>query len=645
MKKLVFIWLICLLVFPVHGQTLKDTARLQEVFVVSKRQVSERALSVKSIDSVVLINAVTADLSDLLLKNSSIYIKSYGVGGLATASFRGTSASHTQVLWNGLNINSPLWGQTDLSLLPIFFTDDVSLFYGSSSLMKTSGGFGGCITLSNTPTWNNGTNVSLNQTAGSFGYFLSQAKAGFSGKKFVSNTRIFYEEAKNDFKYRDDASGISGYPRQKNAEFDKEGFLQEFYFKLNSHQFAGVKIMSLWSDRNLPQIMSFLGSNRYENQKDNLLNILGEWKYYGSKSSFSFSSGLIGNNLRYVLTNSNPEGTFVNYNTESDSRSFANKLNFQYNFTDNTILKSSLDYIYTDARYSDLKEQSRFDVERNDLMLQSSVHHVFSTALSGYALAQQKLLDGEFMPFIAAVGIEYDLSANRQLVVMSNLGRNLHVPNLNDMYFVPGGNRDLKPETGYQADAALQWNKKSESTQYQLELAGFTAWVDNWILWRPSEYRYWVADNVQQVFSRGVEVNANVNGEFAWFRYQLKGGYGYTRTTDKEENSPSYGQQLIYIPRHIGNLQVFLEKENYSAFVSWHNTGARYSSTVEDAAHRVTPYFLVDMGLGKLWHLKKHTLNLNFRLNNVLNKQYQVIQYRAMPGRNFSVSVRFNFSS
>ncbi|NJK94139.1 MAG: Plug domain-containing protein [Bacteroidales bacterium] len=217
-----------------NSQSLKDTINLKEVFVTSARQITENGLQMRSIDSIVIGNSSHTGLSDLLLKNSTLYIKSYGAGGLSTATFRGTAASHTQVLWNGLNINSPLWGQTDLSLLPVFFTDEVSLYYGSSSLAKTSGGLGGCINMNNTPTWNTGTQVSFSQTAGSFGYFLSQLKLEVSKDRFVSNTRIYRDNSRNNFKYFDNATGRNAMYGKRMPVIRKPDFCRSFI--INSHR-------------------------------------------------------------------------------------------------------------------------------------------------------------------------------------------------------------------------------------------------------------------------------------------------------------------------------------------------------------------------------------------------------------------------
>ena len=53
--------------------------------------------------------------TELLRQNTSLYFKEQGAGMTSSVSFRGTNASQTAVLWNGININSQTTGQTDFN--------------------------------------------------------------------------------------------------------------------------------------------------------------------------------------------------------------------------------------------------------------------------------------------------------------------------------------------------------------------------------------------------------------------------------------------------------------------------------------------------------------------------------------------------
>ena len=85
------------------------------------------------IDKVELSRSTTRSLSELLLESTGIQIKSMGQGALATASFRGTSSNHTQIMWGGISLNSPQLGNFDLSQVPVYFIDDISLTHGTES--------------------------------------------------------------------------------------------------------------------------------------------------------------------------------------------------------------------------------------------------------------------------------------------------------------------------------------------------------------------------------------------------------------------------------------------------------------------------------------------------------------------------------
>ena len=94
-----------------------DTIKIKEVVISRKKSIQILPGYKKiTIDSSILMNYSHSTLADLLSENSEIFIKSYGMGGTATPSFRGTGASHTQIDWNGININNPMLGQSDLSL-------------------------------------------------------------------------------------------------------------------------------------------------------------------------------------------------------------------------------------------------------------------------------------------------------------------------------------------------------------------------------------------------------------------------------------------------------------------------------------------------------------------------------------------------
>src|SRR6476469_9204389 len=98
-------------------------------------------------DTLTLARYNTTSVSDLLSNQSTVHIKSYGNGNIATTSLRGGSSYQTALLWNGLNIQNAMLGMPDLSIIPTLFFDNVTVEYGGGSALWGSGAVGGCIHL------------------------------------------------------------------------------------------------------------------------------------------------------------------------------------------------------------------------------------------------------------------------------------------------------------------------------------------------------------------------------------------------------------------------------------------------------------------------------------------------------------------
>jgi len=124
-----------------------DTLYLDETEIISRKYERNAPTKTEEIDTLVKSELNHLSLADLLSAHTPVFVKDYGKGSLATASFRGTAASHTKVLWNDIEINSPMLGQVDLSLVPNNFYSHAILNYGGSSLENTSGALGGAINL------------------------------------------------------------------------------------------------------------------------------------------------------------------------------------------------------------------------------------------------------------------------------------------------------------------------------------------------------------------------------------------------------------------------------------------------------------------------------------------------------------------
>ena len=195
----------CLLCYFVKAQKADSLShQLKEVTIsADKKELIQASKKTNTIDTLILKHYNNVSLADLLAAQSSIHIKSYGNGNIATTSIRGGNAGQTAVLWNGLNIQNPMLGQTDLSLLPVWLFDNVALEYGGGATLHGSGAMGGTILLQNKVSFNKGFSSQLQMSVGSFGTKKLATTVELSYKKINATTRLYYTDSKNNYSYKD----------------------------------------------------------------------------------------------------------------------------------------------------------------------------------------------------------------------------------------------------------------------------------------------------------------------------------------------------------------------------------------------------------------------------------------------------------
>ncbi len=239
-------------------------------------------------------------MADLIAENSIIHLKTYGSGGLATTSFRGTGPGHTQITWNEINLNNPMVGQSDLSLIPAGFIDDINIYYGGGSMNINSGGFGGVINLETNPDWDNKEVFFINPGIGSFGRRsgLVKVRAGTNG--FQSVTKAFLRNSDNDFRYLNSVAGKSPiWETRENTEVRQKGFIQELYFR-NSHSNLSARMWYQSASRNLPVPIISQTMNPPEKQSDESLRAMLTYESAKGLTDIHFTAAFISDKLDYT---------------------------------------------------------------------------------------------------------------------------------------------------------------------------------------------------------------------------------------------------------------------------------------------------------------------------------------------------------
>lgn len=648
--KLILFFSLLLSIFGVHSQSfLPDTIDLESVSVVGNKYSigSRTGIKIITIDSLIIREKTGLSLSELLQENSPIFIKTYGRGATATASFRGTAASHTNVYWNGIKINSPMSGEADFSLIPIYFIDNISIHFGQSSMKYGSGGLGGSVNLLSTPSWTDKLSVKLYQSVGSFNTYSSALKASYGKGKAKAQTRVFRELSQNNFPYQNIAKINKPIEIQQNADYHKLGLLQEIYIRPKANNILSTKVWLQETSRGIPQLMSSYSVNDRNRQKDQTINAIVDWKSNGN-TSWGISSSLSFFNLNYEYSKKSTEGNSLPViDVESRSWSWNTKTSLQKDIFNwlNTEFQAEINTYWVNSQEHILN--SGYAKNQTHTVFRTTITAVPTSNLNIALFIGEDIYDGKATPVSSSLFAEFNILRDKSLTAKGGVSRNYHHPSLNDLYWQPGGNLDLKPEDGLTFEGGLSYSLSQQSTKSSLDLTIFTSKIANWIMWLPHLKGYWEPINLNLVKTKGVELSLKTRHKVGQTQFLAIGTYGYTRSI--VENAAGvlrpevFGKQLPFIPIHSGGISVNAIWRKFHFVYSFTHYSERFTTTSNNpnSIRRLYPYYMSSIALGKDLTISQSAIGVQLRIDNLLNESYQTILWRPMPGRNYSLVVRF----
>ncbi len=650
---------ILFLSLQLTAQMLPDTLSIPEIQVHSKFKVSGAGITGQTIDSLTIKREAGASLSDLLAAHTALFIKSEGRGALATVSFRGTDASHTRVYWNGMSIQSPMLGQTDLSQIPIFLLDRIVLHPGASSVTDGSGGLGGSIDLTSFSTPVNHWKISGTLSAGSYLTFNNYLCIQNGNRHFQTATRLYYNRSKNDFPFYnkniadiDPKTGEYIYPKQRNehADYLLDGWLQEFVFHFKKKYLLNLNYWYQYSTRALPRLNTYEGDDHAnlsrEQQPTHRATI--HFTSFGKNGRTDVHIGFQAQNMTYEVQNQiGGMGYYDAVYSVSKTTGSYNKVTYTWNKSKKTLLKAGYQFNYEHVNTRDSVSRTGYCKNRATHDLIFSWQQMVGKHFSSMVFLRKEWIQQNALPLIPYFGFNWVSGRQQQWLIQGNITRNYHYPSLNDLYWQPGGNPDLRPEKGISSALGLVWEPQIKNIIWKTHLSLFYNDITDWILWTPSPLGYWSPENIEHVISRGVEIQLHLNFSYRDFRFFIRAGYAYTKSTNEGNHEKwgdaSIGKQIPYVPVHSGNFTGEVQWHHF--FITWVNTSysERYTTSSEDLTlrDRLYPYFMNDVYAGKTFKLKSGEIGLQLKVYNLFNEDYRSVLGRPMPGRNYLLMLTF----
>ena len=670
MKRLIIAFLL-LSPCTLQAQRSMNKYRIPEVMVLGKRPMKEIGVQKTKMDSVVLKENIALSMADVLTFNSSIFVKNYGRATLSTVAFRGTSPSHTQVTWNGMRINNPMLGMTDFSMIPSYFIDDASLLHGTSSVNETGGGLGGAVKLSTQPANAEGFGLQYVQGVGSFKTFDEFVRLTYGDDHWQASTRFVYSSSPNEFSYRnhdkkenvyDEDMNITGqyYPKEKNrsGSFRDMHLLQEVYYNTRKGDRFGMNAWYINSNRELPMLTTDYGEeSAFENrQREETFRGIVSWDHMRENWKIATKGGYIHTQMKYDYKRDAGTGEMVPMTrSRSKINTFYGQAEGEYYIGKEWMFTANLSahQHFVESRDKNIIRQDGnqavvgYKKGRTELSGATSAKWQPTDRMGMSVVLREEMYGEKWTPVIPAFFVDGVLSKKGNLMAKASVSRNFRFPTLNDLYFLPGGNPDLKRESGWTYDLGVSFAVGKENVY---SLTGSVNWFDShvkdWILWLPTTKGFFSPRNVKDVHAYGTELKSDFNVALSknW-HLDVNGTLSWTPSINEgEPMSPadqSVGKQLPYVPEWSSSITARLSWKRWSLLYKWCYYSERFTMSSNDISltGKLPAYFMNNLTLERGVSLKWAELSLKGAVNNLFNEEYLSVLSRPMPGINFEFFV------
>lgn len=563
-------------------------------------------------------------LNQLLSENSGIYFKNYGNGQLSSISYRGTSAAQTDVLWNGIRLNNPSLGQVDFSLFAVNGMQSVSM-----SGVAATGNIGAAIQLQSYQQPDSGFVAEGSVTYGSFETTRAGMQAKYGNGKLMGVTAFNYLHSRNNYPFKN--SYKPGLPTEHltHARVSTLSAMQQFTLKANANNNLYASIWLTDAQRQIPPIVSKQMSK--ETQNDYSIRTLMGWEGVLRKVTIHYSTAWLHDAIDY----SNPE---INLRSKSTMQAFRNTARLSYRPIGNIVAKLLWDYdleraIVPAYQVAKLRHVNRW---------LAGVSYKPVSELQLELQLRQALYDKALSPFSPLLSLIYakPINADNSVTFFGSAARNFRYPTLNDWYWQPGGNPNLKPEKSWDGELGARFVHQKK-VLLSLEAKGYAKHVTSWIMWL-SNGVYWQPLNVKKVFSRGAELRVQLSWQHNHWHAGALINYSYTKATNLTPvtaNDNSNGKQLIYVPQHVASTVLHVSFRRFFFRATANYTDKVFVTT--DNSQSLSRFHLIDIEVGKDFVFRNNEIGFSFKAANVAGAMYQTVLQRPMPGRSFEGTLRF----
>lgn len=623
MKKRLLLFLFACRLVPLAAQDTLNEVFLPDVHFIDTSKGTSSLFSQS--DSLMWSVAQSADLGRMLGQSGLINQMSYGPAGTASLiRMNGTAPDHTNLLWNGISLQSMSLGMADFSLVPVFFFDGVSLNARSAPNLA-QGGLGGDVVLlsHNAPQSGNALRMiaEMNSLQNQFyGVHWRNRK-----NHLEVDTRIMMQQFRNHFSYVD--SYQPGTPRvwQTRNDGAMHGLSHRGSYRAGNHHFRW-EAFGVDRGMQLPGIMGF-ESRKWSVQRDRQLRMLVKHEWNAPQSRLFVQSGaaVIADQQHFSQHAEEGQAEFSNSTGGTQAHVFS-----RFRWRNSSGFSAEMLGQLTHGNVS-------YD-ERRDV---SAVTHAVSGTMEQrwrkWTVLSSTRLDERSMRK-AAVSSAFMVSRRFGKSSAGNwhieLSQRMRIPDFNELYWVPGGNPGLNNERSRGGKMAIEL--APEEGKWELGAEAFYFRIRNWIQWIPGSEGIWSPVNFKEVTSHGAEFSVRRRWEgrvrtSALMRTQ------WNQVTGRNEGAENTFV-MVYSPEYRTLIQADAAWKSWRVFVTGRYQSRRFTDEVNDLRKSLDPFVVADAGIRTEFGGKKVKTECTLRVENAFNHQYELVRAYAIPGRVWSLA-------
>lgn len=633
-KKMSLFCLILLSGVAFGQKSMTDSTYLMKEVVVRSNQLQDFAIgsSIQKVDSLSKMVFLSQSLAELLSAKSQLFIKSYGPGGVANPSIRGGAASHTAVIWNGVNIQSPMDGGVNFTLLPNFLFDDLTIQYGGSGTLYGSGAVSGVLHLSNGDLFRTQNKLKLGSSFGSFGQASYYGGVKLGSNKLANYFRFYSNTADNDFEYKK-ADGIK--TKQSHAHLEQQAFVNETQLRTSKNSILKATFWYQTYDKEIQTTISATKPSEAIQEDENWRMALN-WQRTGKQFLTTLKSVYLQNEIYYFDPSYMSEGTL------NLSKSWINEATSKYILNKNQVIIGGVNYTHEKA------ESGSYAAEVSQNRLSLFLSHKFKNLLDNRMTIvnsiRQEWVEGHNSPMVFSSGV--NVKMNPFINFNGNISRTYKNPSLNSLYWSDAwsvGNPDLKAEKGWSLDLGFDETFTISDVKLRLKQNFFLNNIKDWIVWLPNEtFTIWSPVNKDKGKTLGLDFNLDAEFKLGSTTINFLGAYTWTDSKFIEiVGGEEVEKDMLYVPEHRLNISLRATGKRWGLMYSHNFVDSRLP---DHWGGKMESYDLGDLSFNYNFFGGIQGLSTSIQIHNLWAKNYQVMNDYAMPGRYLKFSLQYSLN-